>query len=316
MDTSPDKQSSGDKTRFRSISFITGKFSKLTTSQKLSTYNAIVLTVGAVLAAIAWFPDFESKKQSASAFSIIRDNPTGVLRTRDIGTLPDGRHIYDISYTLILKNTSNSAFNVEFSLDRMFLGDVHYNPSSIEAKSIAEPPNIWDDMNSFRRSDVIDWRLLTSNASVSEDNDSDIEEQLKNSRIVSSDAGQSKTVDHGGGMIGRYSPQHVTSHTAHYLLVSLPKNYAVIEITYGLSLNLSLWEQIFGTDRSPFYEANPTSETVLLKDATDANAKCKFGVITQNGRTGLACEPMDAATKAGEDTPQLGGATLAIGNSA
>ncbi|HEX5182060.1 MAG TPA: hypothetical protein VFW19_02795 [Allosphingosinicella sp.] len=285
------------------IKRLSDRFNRMKPGDKISLYNALIVTIGATLALIAWFPDFWSKAESVSAFSIIRDNPTGILKTRDVATLPNGKHVYDISYMLTLKNTSNSTFLVEFSIDRLFIGENTFEAGGPQAHIIEGPPTIWDEPNDRKESDIINWRLARSSVSEAEDSDSDIEDYLKKGHIVSNDPGQAQEIDDNGGMTGSYEPEHVTGHDAHYIIVADPKDYASVEITYGLSLRLSLWEKVFGTDRASFFEANPNSEVVWLQDATKTKATCQFGVVTQNGKTESACRagnenanPLDAGT--------------------
>jgi hypothetical protein len=268
-------------------------FRSLPPEQKLSVYNASVVTVGAVLALIAWFPDFRAKQQTVSEFSIVRDNPTGILRTRDIGTLPDGRHRYDISYELILKNASNRPFKVELSIDRLFLGHNHYDPANGVAQEIEDPPSIWDKTDR-KATDVADWELLASSVGVGDDPDKDLIKRLKEYGIISNKPGHPSDVDVNGGMAGLYVPDHITGYVAHYILAAQPTDYAAIEITYGVKPRLSVWEKLFGTDQSSFFGANPNWEVVWLQDAT--NSSCKFGVRTQDGKTSSDCPGGDEAT--------------------
>lgn len=258
----------------------------LSTEQKLGVYNAAVVTVGAVLALIAWFPDFTAKTETVSAFSIIRDNPTGILRTRDIGALPDGRHRYDISYELVLKNTSNKTFKVALSIDRLFVGHNHYDVSKGVAQTIEDPPSIWDKADQ-KHTDVADWELLSSRVGVGDNVDSRLMDQLKEYGLVSDKPGHPASVELNGGMVGVYVPDHITGYMAHYILAAKPDDYAAIEVTYGLKPRLSLWERVFGTDQSTFFGANPNSEIVWLQDAT--SSACKFGVRTQDGKTSPDC---------------------------
>ena len=262
------------------------RFRALSTEHKLGIYNASVVTLGAMLALIAWFPDFTAKRETASAFSIIRDNPSGVLRTRDVGILPDGRHRYDISYELVLKNTSNSTFKVEFSVDRLFVGHNHYNPARGVAQTIGDPPGIWEKADR-KSTDVADWELLSSSLGLADNPDSDLVDQLKENGFSPG------TAMNNGGMAGVYLPDHITGYMAHYILAASPTDYAAIAITYGLKPRLSLWERIFGTDQSAFFGANPNWEVVWLHDAT--SSPCKFGVKTQDGRTSSDCSGPDEA---------------------
>jgi hypothetical protein len=262
----------------------------LSTEQKLAVYNASVVTVGAILALIAWFPDFTAKTQTVSAFSIIRDNPTGILRTRDIGVLPDGRHRYDISYELVLKNTSNRTFKVELSIDRLFIGHNHYDAAKGVAQMIEDPPSIWDRTDR-KSTEVADWELLSSSVGVGDDVDAHLIDQLKEYGIVSGKPGHPADVEVNGGMAGVYVPDHITGYMAHYILAAKPSDYAAIEITYGLKPRLSLWERLFGTDQSTFFGANPNSEVVWLQDATTST--CRFGVRTQDGKTSSDCSGVE-----------------------
>ena len=262
------------------------RFRSLSTEHKLAVYNASVITVGAVLALIAWFPDFTAKRETVSAFSIIRDNPSGVLRARDIGPLPDGRHRYDISYELVLKNTSNSTFKVELSIDRLFIGHSHYDAAKGVAQTIGDPPIIWDKTDR-KSTDIADWELLSSSVGVGDNADSRLIDQLKEFGIISDRRGHAAGVEVNGGMAGVYVPDHITGYMAHYILAANPTDYAAIEITYGLKPRLTLWQRVFGTDQSSFFGANPNWEVVWLQDAT--NSPCKFGVRTQDGKTSSDC---------------------------
>lgn len=50
------------------------------------------------------------------------NNPAGALYVRDLGRLPDGRHTFDLVYTLVLRNAATRPFVIEAASDQLDLG--------------------------------------------------------------------------------------------------------------------------------------------------------------------------------------------------
>ena len=51
------------------------------------------------------------------------DNPDATLYARDLGRLPDGRHLFDLVYELVLRNETRRPFRLAVAEDRLALGD-------------------------------------------------------------------------------------------------------------------------------------------------------------------------------------------------
>ena len=51
------------------------------------------------------------------------DNPSGALYVRDLGRLPDGRHTFDLVYTLVVQNAAEPHLRFVSSRQRLLVGD-------------------------------------------------------------------------------------------------------------------------------------------------------------------------------------------------
>jgi hypothetical protein len=274
-------------------------FAKTFSRQSLTIGALAVSVIGNVFAVANSVTDFDKKLEAAKAFSLVKDNPSGILTVRDLRALPDGRHLYDVSYIITLKNTTDHDFDVDFSVDQVYLGDLREDQQKGNAK-INNPQGIWDDPDDpdhGEDGDVV-WKLMKSRTSVIGDSGDCngkgvlVEKDLVKDKIISASADDEESciydVDYFGGMTGTYFPEHADGHSAHYIIAATPDNYIGVTTTYGIAPSLSILDRIRGTHRSSLDDANANGEIALLRDATNAK-KCPFGVITQNGITKSAC---------------------------
>ncbi|WP_375392645.1 hypothetical protein [uncultured Sphingomonas sp.] len=253
---------------------------RLSLEQRLAIYNASVVSVGALLAAIAWFPNFKSKQQELSAFALLKDNPAGVLTVRDLGPVAAGPdHHYDVSYTLMLKNAANRDFEIWWSLDQIFIGTAadEHTPKAV-VEPINDPPDIWDPSPPG----TVLWRELKYDLSYQDGlNDPEVKGFFRERRKAETSP--------AGGLTGLYVPGHTSAHSAHYLVTSRPDALINVTITYGMNRPRTLWDRITGNKTSSLYEgANLTGESVRLADATEPG--CRLGIAVQNAQIKSACQ--------------------------
>ena len=247
--------------------------------QRLAIYNASVVSLGAFLAAIAWFPNFESKQDELSAFALLKDNPAGVLTVRDLGPVAAGpEHHYDVSYTLMLKNAANRNFDIWWSLDQIFIGTVAAPGPPTAIEPINDPPDVWDPSPPG----MILWRERTYDLSYEDGlNDPEVKAFFKGRRKAETSP--------AGGLTGLYVPGHVSAHSAHYLVTSRPDAFINVTITYGMNRPRSLWDRITGNKSSSLYDgANLAGESVRLADAIEPG--CRLGIAVQNSQIKSACQ--------------------------
>ncbi len=246
-----------------------------TIEQRLALYSAVVVTLGAALGIVAWFPNFAGKEQELSAFALLKDNPTGVLVVRDLGALSDGRHHYDVDYTLILKNTANELFDVVWSLDQLFLGSPAVAAGE-PAVVINDPPTIWDAASPG----LIDWRQVNYDLAA--------DDYAVPDGDVAAFAGRGMRVTApGGGLTGRYLVGHIGAHSAHYRVTAAPDEYVNITITYGIDRPATLWQRLTGSPRSVRFNEDLSGETVRLGDSVQPG--CSLGIAIANSQIRSAC---------------------------
>lgn len=242
-----------------------------TLEQRLAVYNALAVTVAAVLATIAWFPSFFGKEEELSALALLRDNPAGVLVVRDLGEAGGGLHRYDVGYTLLLKNSANHAFDVGWSLDQLFIG----TPGAGDTAPLVvnDPPTIWD----ANAPGMLTWRQAIYDLSTDDTVHKDLLDFL---------ARQDKHVTApGGGLTGPYKSGHVSAHNAHYIVTAHPQDFVNVTITYGMDSPPTWWHRLVGG--SSTYDENLAGETVRLGDAVQPG--CPLGVAVANSQLRAAC---------------------------
>ena len=251
---------------------------RLTVDQRLGFYNAVIVSVGALLAAIAWLPNFESKQEELSAFALLKDNPAGVLTVRDLGPVDTARHRYDVSFTLLLKNTSNRDFDIAWSLDQLFVGAAAGTGASEAIPAVVnDPPDVWDPSPPG----MLNWREMKSDLAFEDDLDD------RAVKTFFSDRKRAVTAP-GGGLTGRFVPGHVSGHSAHYIVVAAPTSFVNVTIAYGMNRPTTLWQRIRRNKPSSLYDgANLVGETVRLADAVEPG--CRLGIAVQNGQITSAC---------------------------
>lgn len=249
----------------------------LPVEQRLALYNAAIVTVGAVLAAIAWFPNFQGKQQELSAFELLKDNPAGVLTVRDLGPAGAGTHRYDVSYTLLLKNTGSRDFDIAWSLDQLFVGNSAKDAGAAAPAVVNDPADIWDPSPPG----MLRWNERGYDLALEDDlNDRDVTQFF--------DERKKRVTSPGGGLTGRYAPGHVSAHSARYILVASPDSFVNVTITYGMNRAPTLWQRITGNTPSSLYDdANLAGETVRFADA--AQPGCRLGIAVQNSQITSAC---------------------------
>lgn len=242
-----------------------------------SQYNAFVVTIGAVLGIIAWFPNFQGKQQELSTYALLKDNPTGVLVVRDLGPAGRNKRRFDVNYTLVLKNNANREFDVAWSLDQLFVGTT-IAPANLAPQVVNDPPNIWN----LASPGMLEWREVIYDLSADPDK--------PDAEVVRFFVDRKKLVNApGGGLTGTYVPGHISVHSAHYVLVASSDNSINVTITYGLKTTPSLWQKLRGLTRSSLYEdANLTGETVRLSDV--AQPGCALGIAVENSQIKSACK--------------------------
>ncbi len=244
--------------------------------QRLALYSAVVVTLGAVLGIVAWFPTFAGKQAELSAFAMLKDNPTGALVVRDLGPADAGRHRYDVSYTLILKNTANGAFDIVWSLDELFVGMPKATEATDTALVVNDPPSIW----STAAPGLIDWRRAIYDLATDDlaGPDGDVANAARIGLRVTAP---------GGGLTGRYLVGHIGAHSARYIIAAPPEAFVNVTMTYGMDRPATLWQRLSGAAQWVRYNEDLAGETVRLGDA--AQPGCAFGIVVANAQIRSAC---------------------------
>ena len=246
-----------------------------TLEQRLALYSAVVVTLGAVLGIVAWFPTFAGKQHELSAFALLKDNPSGLLLVRDLGPVDATRHRYDVSYTLLLKNTASGDFDVVWSLDQLNIGTPVPRGGAV-ATVVNDPPSIWD----AGAPGLLDWRqpiydFATDDLAVP---DGDVANAARRGLRVTAP---------GGGLTGRYIAGHIGAHAARYLVTATPDTFVNVTITYGMDRPATLWQRLTGKAAWLRFNEDLAGETVRLGDA--AQPGCPFGIAVANAQIRTAC---------------------------
>ena len=248
--------------------------------------------------------DFRVKEHEVMALAAVKDNPSGVLYVMDLGRLPDGRHRFDVSYVLVLKNTSDKRFVVDLNLDRLALGDLS---GTGEAVYLNRAPSLFDELGRNRTGNGIAWRVVASNASVLAGDDGPcggdfdkpvagplrpaMQNQLEANHLLPPSKGCNPQIDYGGGLTEDYPPDHTDIHTAHYRVLARPDQFLDVSIAYNIQHRPGWWDRLWPwghEEQGPFDTVNPNDEQVYL--GTVLRAHCALGVKVQNGEVRSSCE--------------------------
>lgn len=122
------------------------------------------------------------------------DNPSAALYARDLGRLPDGRHTFDLVYSLILRNATERPFTIVSSGQRLALGDAAPDGDVVALRPA--PATFSDHANDGR------WQVVHADAS--------------------------------GRQPEPLLPGHWRAFSAHYRIIARVEQFADVAIHYGL----------------------------------------------------------------------------------
>ena len=186
--------------------------------------NLVVLCVGATLTSVDWYPKWKNDLFQARTNSQTPTIPAGVQTIIDVKPFADGSHLYDVTYTVVTRNTSPRPVRVSYSIAELYVGALSLRePDFHQAMEVNDPPNPWDAMGHGE----IDWKRIDYDASVI---DGGAPAQV--ARFFARGGYQNRSP--GGGLTGALAPGDSTSDAPEFLVRARPGEYVSLVYSYGL----------------------------------------------------------------------------------
>ncbi len=178
------------------------------------------------------------------------DNPRGVLYVRDLGRLPDGRHTFDLVYELVLRNATPRAFTIDFTRDRLALGDPQVGADVV---ALGHAPGLFGPAGP---QGAITWRVALASAQ-----------------------------DRATGLVGDYQPGSWRRHAAHYRVRARADQLADVAIGFGFRAAPRRW---FAGAHSADEPAGIAHHEEVQFGAV-IRARCPLGVRIAGGEVRALC---------------------------
>ena len=234
-----------------------------------SSFRWLVLLGAVALAALLLHLAFGGKHQPP----IRAENPVASLYVRDLGRVADGRHTFDLVYDVALPAAIGPHDHVEFSIDRLALGD------GLPTGDIAEmghAPGLFNDPAARHATSGIAWHVVTQRAVIAGacGPDAPARAALDAHHLI-----PPGPADCAGGLIG------AREHQAHYRIVARVDQFADVAIGFGHQPPPRGW---FGPHHDDVLrDATTVDEEVQL--GAVLRAHCALGVKVQHGEMRSLC---------------------------
>ncbi len=207
------------------------------------------------------------------------DSATAALYVRDLGRLPDGRHTFDLVYDVVLANPGGGPDPVEFSIDRLALGDTAITGDVAE---MGHTPGLFDNPGARHVTGSIAWRVVVQTAVIAGACGPDrtpAQGVLETHHLIP--AGPANC---GGGLIGDGSGAR--SHQAHFRIVARVDQFADVAIGFGRRPPPHGWFAAHHDD-DMVRHAVAIDEEVQL--GAVVRTHCALGVKVQHGEVRALC---------------------------
>ncbi len=195
-----------------------------TFERAVAIINLVVLVVGATLTSVDWYPKWENDLFQARSNRQTPTIPAGVQTITDVKSFPDGSHLYDITYTVVTRNTSPRPVSISYSIAELYVGALSSgDPDFHQAIEINDPPNPWDPAGHGQ----IAWTRVDYDASL-------IDGAAPPAVTTFLAARGLQNRSPGGGLTGALAPGDSTSDAPEFLVRARPGEYVSLVYSYGL----------------------------------------------------------------------------------
>jgi len=207
------------------------------------------------------------------------DNPVAALYVRDLGRLADGRHTFDLVYDVVLANAGGGHGPVEFSIDRLALGDA---ASMGDVAEMGHAPGLFDDAAARRGTGAIAWRVVAQSAVIAGACGPDhatMQATLETHHLIP--AGPANCT---GGLVG--DGPGARSHQAHYRIVARVDQLADVAIGFGRRPPPHGW---FGAHQDDELVRHATVIDEEVQLGAVVRTHCALGVKVVHGEVRALC---------------------------